>query len=309
MLTRIASAAGRRVLASATSKLVATKLAPRSIISVYTGHGALPVRSFSVSALASAPAASKKTTSAATKKKPAKRSTPTKKKKKATKAAAPKKAKKTAKRALTPEEKEKAAIRVLKKMALLKGPQLLPESSWAVYVSQNLTAGSGPLTDKIKEVASAFKNLSASEKERLQATAQSNQAANKRARQQWIESYPPEAVYMANIARRRLARKLSKTRVYLIHDARLPKRAGSPYTLFIKSRFRSASDGGATSSQDAFRAMSQEWKNLSEADKQPFRDMAESQSSANKEQLKALKDRAKAYWKTHEGGSSSQVPS
>ncbi|POR31060.1 Uncharacterized protein TPAR_08726 [Tolypocladium paradoxum] len=301
MLTSIGRAAARRALASITTTTGTTKLAPRTVAL----HGALPVRSFSVSAWArAAPASTAKPAASKTK---AKKKAPAKKKTKKTAAAAPKKAKK--KKAPTPEEKEKSELRELKKMALLKGPTLLPDSAWSVYVSENLPSGQGTLTDKIKEVASRFGGLSESEKDSLRTTAQSNQVTNKQTRQEWIESHPPEAIYMANIARRRLGRKLNKSRVYLIHDTRLPKRAGTPYTLFIKSRFQGASDGGSASAQDAFRAMSGEWKAMSEADKKPFRDMAEAEVRKSSESLRVLKDKARAYWKEHKGGSSSQVPS
>ncbi|PNY28351.1 Uncharacterized protein TCAP_01721, partial [Tolypocladium capitatum] len=305
MLTSIGKVAARRALASTPSKLTSTtitttKLAPRTV----AFHDALPVRSFSVSAWARAtPASTAKHAASKTKTKKA----PAKKKTKKTAAAAPKKAKK--KKVLTPEEKEKSELRELKKMALLKGPTLLPDSAWSVYVSENLSSGQGSLTDKIKEVASSFGELSESMKDSLRTTAQSNQVTNKQTRQQWVESHPPEAIYMANIARRRLGRKLNKSRVYLIHDTRLPKRAGTPYTLFIKARFQGASDGGSASAQDAFRAMSSEWKAMSEADKKPFHDMAEAELQKSSESLKLLKDKARAYWKERKGGSSSQVPS
>ncbi|KND90136.1 hypothetical protein TOPH_05110, partial [Tolypocladium ophioglossoides CBS 100239] len=301
MLTSIGRAAARRALVSTPSMLTSTtttttKLAPRTV----AFYGALPVGSFSVSAWARATPASTKKTAASKKKAPAK------KKAKKTAAAAPKKVKK---KVLTPEEKERSELRELKKMALLKGPTLLPDSAWSVYVSENLPSGQGSLMDKIKEVSSSFGGLSESMKDSLRTTAQANQVTNKQTRQQWIESHPPEAIYMANIARRRLGRKLKKSRVYLIHDTRLPKRAGTPYTLFIKARFQGASDGGAASAQDAFRAMSGEWKAMSEADKKPFRDMAEAEVQKSSESLRGLKDKAKAYWKEHKGGSSSQVPS
>ena len=76
-----------------------------------------------------------------------------------------KKPKKKAKKVLTPEEKEKAEIKELKNMALLKGPSLLPETLWSVYVADNLPSGQGKLTDKIKEVASRFSGLSEYEKD------------------------------------------------------------------------------------------------------------------------------------------------
>lgn len=99
----------------------------------------------------------KKTTSATKKK-------TTAAKKKPKKAAVTKKAKKP-KKELTPEEKEKADLRELKKMALLKGPVLRPDSVWSVYVSDNVRAGEGKLTDRIKEIASTFAGLSEAEKE------------------------------------------------------------------------------------------------------------------------------------------------
>ncbi|OAQ81624.1 HMG box protein [Purpureocillium lilacinum] len=300
-------------MASAPSTLAAAaKLTPQAAAARPSFHGAaLPVRCLSATAWARSPAASSNSSSGAKK---AAGTKTTKKKKTATKTAkkaAPKKPKKKAKKVLTPEEKEKAEIKELKNMALLKGPSLLPETLWSVYVADNLPSGQGKLTDKIKEVASRFSGLSEYEKDRLRSTAQSNQTANKQTRQQWIESYPPEAVYMANVARRRLARRLDKSRVYLIHDDRLPKRAGTPYTLFVKSRFRgaSASGGSGASAQDTFRAMSAEWKSMSEADKKPFQDMARDEAETSRAQLKELKDKARAYWKEHKGGSSGQVPS
>jgi len=89
------------------------------------------------------------------------------------------------------------------------------------------------------------------------------------------------------------------------------ERAGTPYTLFVKSRFRgaSASGGSGASAQDTFRAMSAEWKSMSEADKKPFQDMARDEAETSRAQLKELKDKARAYWKEHKGGSSGQVPS
>lgn len=165
MLTSIGRAAARRTLASTPSKLTSTtattKLAPRTVAS----HGALPVRSFSVSAWARAPPASTTEKPAAPKTKKTAAAVPKKAKKKTKKtaAAAPKKAKK--KKVLTPEEKEKSELRELKKMALLKGPTLLPDSAWSVYVSENLPSGQGSLTDKIKDVSSSFSELSESEKD------------------------------------------------------------------------------------------------------------------------------------------------
>ena len=114
---------------------------------------------------------------------------------------------------------------------------------------------------------------------------------------------------MANIARRRLARKLDKSRLYLIHDERLPKRALTPYALFIKSRFSQAnSETSSGTAQDTFRAISQEWRSMSESEKQPFKEAAAVEADRSQTQLKELKEKAKAYWKAQEG-TASQVPS
>ncbi|UNI15059.1 hypothetical protein JDV02_001630 [Purpureocillium takamizusanense] len=311
MLTSIGRAAARRTMASAPSALGATiKLAPRvAEASRPSLHGAaLSVRCLSVTAWARSPAASSSSRSGSGAKKAS--GTKTKKKKTAAKKAAPKKPKKP-KKVLTPEEKEKAEIKELKTMALLKGPALLPDSTWTIYSSENVRSDGVSLTDKIKEVAARFSGLSQYEKDRLQSTAQSNQAANKRTRQQWVESYPPEAIYMANLSRRRLARKLGKGRINLIHDDRLPKRAVTAYALFIKSRFRgaTASAGSGSTAVDTFRVLSTEWKAMSEADKKPFQDMARDEIEISRAQFKEMREKAKAYWEAHEGGSASQVPS
>lgn len=252
-------------------------------------------------------ATDKKKTKPATKKKAKKPATKKKKAKKAKKPAA--KATKKPKKELTPEEKDKADLKELKKMALLKGPALLPDSGWSVYVADNVAAGQGKVTDQIKQVAEKYTRLSEPEKERLKAIAATNNTANKENRQKWIESFPPEAIYMANIARRRIARKLDKSRIYLIHDDRQPKRARTSFTLFIKSRFPQVNSGMASgTAQDAFRAMSEEWRSLSESDKQSFKDEAAKEAETSQVLLKDIKEKARAYCKAQKR-SPGQVPS
>lgn len=126
----------------------------------------------------------------------------------------------------------------------------------------------------------------------MSAAAQANQVTNQQRRQAWIESFPYEAIYMANLARRQLARKLNKNRLNLIRDERLPKRASGPYGLFIKSRYRGLSDAGST--QDIFRAMAAEWKAMSDADKKPFQDMAAAEARKAADEFKEARTAAKA---------------
>ena len=99
---------------------------------------------------------------------------------------------------------------------------------------------------------------------------------------------------MANLARRRLSRKLGKNRTYVIHDDRLPKRAPTPYTLFMKERYHTASQDTA---QDTFRAIGQEWKSLPESEKDKYRNVAKQEAAKSHEQLKDLRAKGKAFWK------------
>ncbi|OAA33035.1 HMG box protein [Moelleriella libera RCEF 2490] len=309
-LTAIGRAAARRGLLS--SRTATRNFGARPALASVRRIDAsqyLSLRSLSISAATRSPA--KSSTGSKTTKK-TKTSAPKKKKKavakkKPAKKPALKKAKKP-KKAVTPEEKEKSELRQLRKMALLKGPQLLPESAWSVYMSDNMRAGQGSLSDKVKELSQSFANVSASEKDRLQSVAQTNQSTNKDTRQQWITSHPPEVIYLANVARRRIARKTNKSRIFLIHDSRLPKRSGSPYTLFIKSRFSQANSGSNGTAQDTFRAVSKEWRSLSESEKQSYRDEAAKEAAQSQAEFKELKEKAKAYVKAQKG-SLSQVPS
>ncbi|KAG5943538.1 hypothetical protein E4U53_007028 [Claviceps sorghi] len=253
-------------------------------------------------------AAATKKKSAATKKKPAakkkpasKKKTVTKKKKRVVKKKPAKKPKKP-KKQLTPEEKEKAELKEIKKLALLKGPVMRPESAWNVFVAENVKPGPAPLGDKMKETSENFSKLSAAEKERLESVAVRNQAINKQSRQDWIHGFPPEAIYAANLARRRLSRKLKKNRTVLVHDDRQPRRGKSPYCLFVKARFAQVNSDSATN-QDAFRTMAQQWKSLSESEKQRFRDESAKDVEAARADLQKIREKAKAYVKAHRASS------
>lgn len=133
----------------------------------------------------------------------------------------------------------------------------------------------------------------------LQSTSQENHLSNQDVHRAWVDSHPPEAIYMANIARRRLARKLGK-RNFLIHDDRLPKRATSPYILFCQSRFHNVSTEGST--QDTIRVIAAEWRNLSSAEQAPYRELAAADSTKSSALLKELRAKGLAYWKAQKEG-------
>ncbi|RFU82106.1 hmg box, partial [Trichoderma arundinaceum] len=210
---------------------------------------------------------------------------------------AAKKPKKTAakkKKTLTPEQKENAEIRKLKQMALLKGPTFLPETAWSVYLSDNMRGSEGKLTDRVKAIATSFKTLPESEKERLTSIGNSNKIANQETKKKWIESFPPEAIHTANLARRRLARLTDKSKIFLIHDDRLPQRAGSSFTVFIQEQF---SQSGSESPKEAMRSLGERWRSLSPEEKAPYQRKAAERSKASGGQLKELREKGAKYWK------------
>lgn len=103
---------------------------------------------------------------------------------------------------------------------------------------------------------------------------------------------------MANLARRRLARKFNKPRVFLLHDDRQPKRALPAYAMFIKSRYAHVKDDSATG-PDAFRIMSEEWKSLSDSAKQSFKDESFKHVEKQQAQFQKIREKAKAYLAAH----------
>ncbi|OAQ97632.1 hypothetical protein LLEC1_02018 [Akanthomyces lecanii] len=301
MLSLFSRAAAGRTLsaaaASATSKIVVPVFAATPRV-----RRLAPIaRSFSASAWIRFPAATDPTgkpkkKSAAKKKPVAKKKSAAKKKPaaKKKKAAAKKKPAAKKKKVLTPEQKQKKELTQLRKMALPKPPKGKPANVWTVYLADNVSSGSGvALGDKVKDISAQFKNLSEQDKARLNERAQENAEANKKALTQWIESYPAEVIYMANLARRRLARKLEKKRLTLLHDDRLPKAAPSAYSLFIKSHHDQVS---ASSPTDAFRQLAQQWKSLSESEKQLFKDSASVDVQKTRQATEDLRAKGKAYW-------------
>lgn len=122
----------------------------------------------------------------------------------------------------------------------------------------------------------------------------SNKIANQETKKKWIESFPPEAIHAANLARRRLSRKTAKSRTFLIHDERLPQRSGSAFTMYIKEQFNHA---GADTAKDAMRTMGERWRSLSPDEKAPYMKDASERNKVSGEQLKVLREKGAQYWK------------
>lgn len=178
MLTSVGRAAARRVQTSRLSTSTPTTtqlLCRRSAITP-----ALPIRSFTVSAWPSSPAASdkkpaKKTTTTTTTKKaaatttkpnskPKSSATETKPKTKPKTKAAAEKPKKP-KKEVDPEKLKKLEIRDIKKWALKVKLTTLPASSWLLYTFEHRGShlGAGGLTQQATAMAEKFRQLDESE--------------------------------------------------------------------------------------------------------------------------------------------------
>ncbi|KAL7944809.1 hypothetical protein V8C42DRAFT_325978 [Trichoderma barbatum] len=308
MLSSAGLAAVRRVLTSSGAAAPwpqSAGLAARALVL----RLAMPsVRSISISASMRTPAAAKSTTSKSTKSTKPKTAT----KKATTKKAAKPKAKKPAKKAvkkkvavkkpkktvkkkvLTPEQKERAEIKKLREMALLKAPTLLPETAWNVYMIDNIRGSTGSAAERTKALSTSFKNLTEAEKERLTSVGSSNKIANQETKKKWIHSFPPEAIYTANLARRRLARKTNKSKIFLIHDDRLPHRSGNAFTLYLKEQYNLI---GADKPTDAMRTLSERWRSMSPSEKTPYVDQAQELNKESAGQTKILREKGNQYWK------------
>ncbi|CRK22339.1 Non-histone protein 10 like [Verticillium longisporum] len=209
----------------------------------------------------------KKTTKSATKK-----AAP--KKKKAAKPK-PKKVKK-AKKEVAPEVKLAQEVRELKKIALLKEPKKLPETVWTLYTTQNIKSGEASLGERSKQLAEEYRLLDAAETERLKDLAEKNKVANNAAYKAWVESHTPAEIVAANNARNVLRRKVNKgrgvTHRFPIRDERLPKRPTTVYNLFFKARWASGDFSGSVT--EATRTIAEEYKQLSEEQRQVYEDLA-----------------------------------
>ncbi|KAL7958169.1 hypothetical protein V8C34DRAFT_283604 [Trichoderma compactum] len=302
MLSSARLAALRRVLISSGAAAPwrqSTGLAARALVLRLATPS---VRTISISASMRSPAAKSTTSKSKTsaKKSTTKKKTAKPKAKKPVKKAVKKKVavkkpkKKVVKKKLTPEQKERVEIKKLKEMALLKGPTLLPETAWNVYLVDNVRGSSGSAIERAKALSTSFKNLTETEKERLASVGNSNKIANQETKKSWVQSFPPEAIYTANLARRRLARKADKSKIYLIHDDRLPHRSGNAFTLYLKEQY---SQIGAEKATDAMRTLSGQWKSLSPSEKAPYIDRANELNKASGGQAKTLREKGNKYWK------------
>lgn len=111
-------------------------------------------------------------------------------------------------------------------------------------------------------------------KQQLNHQANENKAANQAAYKKWVESYTPDQIRLANIARKALQRKVpsptgkksSRRGVVQIHDDRQVKRPQSAYFKFTLDR-KASGDFKGIALGDVAKQVTKEWNELSAGEK------------------------------------------
>ncbi|KAI1082853.1 hypothetical protein F5B20DRAFT_486872 [Whalleya microplaca] len=171
-----------------------------------------------------------------------------------------------------------AKKRELRSKALFTEPARLPENAWLAHVYEQ-TKGKNAAVD-FNQISQKFKELSASELQRLEHVAQENKVANAAAYKAWVESHTPAEMEQAIKARATLKRvhniPRGKSTSKAIHDDRIPKRPASAYMLFVKARWASG-DYAGLKFQDGVKTQAQEWKNLPAAQRHPYEELSKAE--------------------------------
>ncbi|KAJ0160368.1 hypothetical protein CTA2_8094 [Colletotrichum tanaceti] len=274
MLTGIGRAATQRVLIR-TAFLAGPRTQPLVRVTC---------RSFSTSRWVCLPAAKASSTTTETKKAlkakagaATKTKAPTKTKAKAAEKRPKEKKEANKKEELTPEQTLKLEIKEQKRFALLPNPKPLPNSTWTVYVTEKANdpgLANLDMLSRAKHNAEVYKTLSSSELQRLEEKAKENRLANVVAYKAWVESHTPIAVAEANRARAKIRKLTGRPVPNPIRDGRQPKRGLTAFQIFVKSRWESGDFLGAQPIVVG-RQISEQWKALSESEREPFKQLAE----------------------------------
>jgi len=216
-------------------------------------------------------------------------------------------AKKKAKPALTPEqvERKKAAlqraeIKDLKKAALEPPVKSGVRSAWLVFSKEKggelrerianesdsegrATEGKTPLATiksqlaaHSKNVSAAWKNVTPAELEHYNHLAHVSNEASDAEYKRWVESHDVNEIKLANLARQKLRRSLDAKGAKkwpAIKDERQVKRATTSYVQFSVSR-QASGDFTHIKIGERAKLLSQEWKALSDEEKQKYKNLA-----------------------------------
>ncbi|EUC50193.1 hypothetical protein COCMIDRAFT_82655 [Bipolaris oryzae ATCC 44560] len=200
-------------------------------------------------------------------------------KKPAAKKAAPKRAKK---KVLTEEEKERAKIRQLRAKALKEPLSQRTLSAYNLFVAEltkGKPSGSDTQVSKITSATKEFKNLSPAQLEHYNHLANEENAKRKAEFDKWLQSYTPQEIRIANLARAQLRRRLAgkqkghPAHSAKLHDPRHVKATLNPYALFSRARHATGDFKGIPVIQ-ASKLIGAEWKSLNESEKQKYQSEA-----------------------------------
>ncbi|KAG5967088.1 hypothetical protein E4U58_002323 [Claviceps cyperi] len=228
----------------------------------------------------------------------------TKKRKSAAKNEATKKEAADKKKALEKIEKfrKNELYRELSEAALLRPAdlKLLPNSGFKVYLAKRKAARS---THGLMVSWDMYHDLPSEEKEHFAAIAEKNKVVNKKLKKEWALSLPAQVVFLANLARKRMAQIKStpgeKKRCLIIHDPRQPRRPCTVVGTFVKHRYPEIKydhDAGP----DTICAIANDWRNLSEEQKAELNELNKQERVVQNTKLTEMRDKA-LQWIIEEG--------
>ncbi|KAG6024953.1 hypothetical protein E4U40_002923 [Claviceps sp. LM458 group G5] len=168
----------------------------------------------------------------------------------------------------------------------------LPNSAFQVYLAECKAAG---IPRELKQSWAIFHGFPSEKKEHYITIADQNKAANKKMKEEWALSLPVEAVYLANLARKRIAQIDSATggkkRYSIIHDPRQPDGLSTAVGTYVQHRYADVKyDHNA--GPDTMRAIINEWKNLPQEQKDELNEQTRQERAKQNAKLAEMKARA-----------------
>ncbi|GLI73390.1 hypothetical protein PoHVEF18_001607 [Penicillium ochrochloron] len=207
----------------------------------------------------------------------------------------PKAEKKKPKRGLTEKQKEakekkesRELVKQLKETAL-QPPKKLAQTARTIATQAKLKEvreqnPSRPQAEIFKEAVELVNSQRLAEADRYVNQAEENRAANEASYAAWLKEYTPLQIKQANSARKHL-RRLGHSKFYGIQDERLVKAPLNTYMFFLKERHDS-SDFKHLPVKDAALRIAEEWKSLTDSEKQPYIQKAERDQERYREEYR-----------------------
>ncbi|ORY66369.1 uncharacterized protein BCR38DRAFT_430033 [Pseudomassariella vexata] len=190
----------------------------------------------------------------------------------------------------------------LKEEALYREEPPAPfRSPYLEFVKEQTAGNSGTheyFMEKVAGLNQVFKSLPASELQRFNEMADATKLKRSADYKAWLESIPASQIEAANNARRRLKKVYNFPKVLkLIKDERQPKKPISAYLYFVKGRWASG-DSDLTSTgretpafQESSKALSTEWSNMSDAEKQPYVELSQADMNRYEKEVNTVLQR------------------